>query len=119
MPQDAPPNATPATRSPWPRSTSTHTGRGSTARRSLPADTPDVAQKAYRTGGLIATTVLGVAFGPATSAAVSAAMGQRWSGPGPGFAMTVVAGVALALAMSTTALPLVRSATEHDAVRLE
>jgi hypothetical protein len=68
---------------------------------------------------MIATTVLGVALGLATSAAVSAAMGQRWSGPGPGFALTVVAGVVLALAVSSTTLPLVRSATEHDAVRFE
>jgi hypothetical protein len=68
---------------------------------------------------LIATTVFGVGFGLATSAAVTTAMGQRWSGPGTGFALTMAAGVLLALAVSATVLPLVRSATEHDAVRYE
>jgi hypothetical protein len=68
---------------------------------------------------LVATTIFGVAFGLATSAAVNSAMGQRWAGPGPDFALTVVAGLVLALLVSAAALPLVRATTEHDAVRFE
>ena len=68
---------------------------------------------------LAVTGVFGIALGLATSAAVASAGSQRWTLPGPGFAVSVVAGPLLTLGVSATALPLLKTATEPNSVRFE
>jgi hypothetical protein len=68
---------------------------------------------------LTATTAIGVALGHATSAAVSSSTGERWAGLDFGFFVTVLIRLLTTVAVSGMALPLVRTMTEHDAVRFD
>lgn len=68
---------------------------------------------------LVATTVCGIGFGLAASAAVASSTGQRWTSPGPAFYLTAVAGLLFTLAVCATTLPLVKHITEPTTVRFQ
>ncbi|MFD0747269.1 FtsX-like permease family protein [Phytohabitans flavus] len=68
---------------------------------------------------LVATAVCGIALGLAASAAVASPTGRHWTGPGPAFFLTAVAGLIVTLAVSSTTLPLVKTVTEPTSVRFE
>jgi ABC-type antimicrobial peptide transport system permease subunit len=68
---------------------------------------------------LAVTSASGIVLGLAVSAAVASAGSQHWTPPGAGFAAVIGAGLMITLGISAAALPLLKTATELDAVRFD
>ncbi|MFC6082496.1 FtsX-like permease family protein [Sphaerisporangium aureirubrum] len=68
---------------------------------------------------LLFTVLLGLALGSFTSFVFAAVGHDPWSPPGPGFLLSLTAGVLAALAITMAALPLMDVSTREDTVRSE
>ncbi|MBO3751424.1 hypothetical protein J5X84_35580 [Streptosporangiaceae bacterium NEAU-GS5] len=68
---------------------------------------------------LVITVIGGAVLGMAASAAIAAAGGQHWAGPGFDYLITAAGELLGALTVTALSLPLINSITRHDAVRYD